>query len=395
VTAQVALTLVLLIGAGLVLRMMRRILTADPGFSTGSALLASIDLNIQGYSETQGKSFYRQLIARLEAIPGVTAASLAQSLPPRDWDGSSRMSIFYPGQEPLEDLRHGREFELGIRVGTNSVAPGYFRTMGIPLQAGREFTLRDDERAPAAVVINQKLADRLWPGEDAIGKLVSCPKWPYDQPAPYYQVIGVTRNARLALDADTPFLLYFPVLHDYDGRATLIVRTAGDPNGLLAAVRSQVVALDKNLPLYGIETMQERVAGSLWRQRMALELIGIFGVLALALAAIGLYGVVAHSVAQRTRELGLRMALGAEHRDILRLVVGEGMILALEGVGVGLVGALACTRLMSSLLYGVSPTDPLTLAAVSLLLAAVTLAASYIPARQAAAVDPMVALRHE
>jgi len=395
VTAQVALSLVLLIGAGLMLRTMQKILSADPGFDTSNALLASIDLSLQGYSESQGRTFYRQLLERIEAMPGVNAASLAGSLPPQDWDGSSRMSIFYPGQEPLEELRHGREFELGLRVGVNVVAPGYFRTLGIPLVAGRDFTLRDDERAPAAVIINQKLAQRLWPGQNPIGKLIACPQWPYQEPRPYYQVIGVTRNAKLSLAAETPPLLYFSVLHDDNRRATLIVRSAGDPNSLLAAVRNQVAALDKNLPLYAVETMQEHVAGSLWRERMAAELISIFGVLALVLAAVGLYGVVAHSVAQRTREIGVRMALGDHARDILRLVVGEGMMLALEGVGVGLVAALACTRLMSSLLYVVSPTDPLALAAASLLLAGVTLAASYIPARQAATVDPIVALRYE
>ncbi len=395
VTAQVALSLVLLIGAGLVLRTMYKILSLDPGFTAGNALLMSVDLGIQGYSESQGRSFYRQLLERLETIPGVTSASLAQSLPPQDWDSSSRMSIFYPGQEPIEELLQGREFELGLRVGTNSIAPRYFETLGIPLVAGRDFTIHDDDHAPGAVIVNQKLAEHLWPGQNPIGKLIACPKWPYQQPRPYYQVIGVTRNATLSLTADTPLLLYFSVLHDYDGRATLIVRTSRDPNTLSAAVRSQVAALDKNLPVYAVETMQEHVTGSLWRERMAVDLISVFGLLALVLAAIGLYGVVAHSVAQRTREIGIRMALGAERGDVLKLVVGEGMVLAVLGVGVGVAAALPLTRLMSGLLYGVSWNDPLTFLSVAALLAGVALAASYFPARRAAKVDPVVALRQE
>jgi predicted permease len=395
VTAQVALSLVLLIGAGLVLRTMQKILSVDPGFTADKALLASIDLSIQGYSESQGRLFYRQLLERVEAIPSVTSASFAGSLPPQDWEGSSRMSIFYPGQEPLEELQHGREFELGVRVGVNSIAPRYFETLGISLVAGRDFTVHDDDRSPGVVIVNQKLAAHLWPGQNPIAKLIVCPKWPYRQAGPLYQVIGVTRNAKLSLTADTPLLMYFPVLHDYNGRGTLIVRTAGDPNTLASAVRTQVAALDKNLPVYDVQTMREHVTGSLWRERMAVELISIFGVLALVLAAIGLYGVVAHSVTQRTHEIGIRVALGAGRGDVLKLVVGEGMILALLGVAVGLAAALPLGRLMSGLLYGVTSHDPVTFACIAGLLAAVTLVACYIPARRAMRVDPMVALRYE
>jgi len=210
VMAQVALSLVLLMGAGLMVRTMQRILSVDPGFSAGPAVLASVDLGLQGYTRPRGEAFYRQWIERLSAVPGVAGVSLAQSVPPRDWDGSARMSVFRAGEEPLEELRRGREFELGLRAGVNLIAPRYFETLGIRLIAGRDFTIRDDGHAPAVAIVNQALADRLWPSENPVGKRIACPRWPYRQADPPYEVIGVTRNARLSLTEDTPPLILFP-----------------------------------------------------------------------------------------------------------------------------------------------------------------------------------------
>ena len=424
---QVAVSFVLLMGAGLLLRSMNKILTADPGFETSNVLLMSVNLTWQGYSAAQGKSFYRQLLRRLQSLPGVTSASLAMTVPPEDW--SARVSVFYPGQEPRQEVLRGHEMELGLRVDLDSVAPSYFRTLGIPLVGGRDFTEHDDEAppprgqdgnlldaegsggrgtsntranaagdAPGVVIIDHKLAEHLWPGENPIGKRIS---WPsiVGPPRPPLEVVGVAADSKYrSLVSDAPLLMYVPLFQNYDGRPTIVVHTASAPWGEVAAVRGAVADLDKNLPVFGVKTMPQQMAFSLWQQRMAASLISAFSLLALALAAIGLYGLVAHSVAQRTHEIGIRVALGAARADVLKLVVGEAMALALLGVAVGLAIALPLlllTRLMSSLLYGVRPTDPLTYAAVAALLAAVSLAASYFPARRATRVDPVVALRHE
>ncbi|HLY62749.1 MAG TPA: ABC transporter permease [Terriglobia bacterium] len=413
---QVAVTFVLLMGAGLSLRSLRAILTVSPGFDARNILLGRIDLSIQGYSPTRGKIFYRQLLERLQASPGVLSASMAMTVPPQDWSG--RVSIFRPGEEPPQEVLRGHEFELGLRVDIDPVAPNYFRTMGIPLFQGRDFKDREgaggqpqdqdgnlpvrkqDEQSktaytPGVVIVNQRLAERLWPGENAIGKRIS---WPsiMGPPRPPMEVIGVAADSKYrSLAGETPLLMYVPLFENYDGRPTLILRTSSDPEYFSTLLRSQVSALDKNLPVFGIKTMEQQVAFSLWQQRMAASLVSAFGLVALILAMVGLYGVVAHSVALRTHEMGIRVALGARPPDILKLVLREGMTLALAGMSAGILAALALTRLMAAFLYGVGPTDPVTFAAVSFLLGAVALAASYFPARQATGVDPIVALRYE
>jgi len=385
----------------------------------------------------------------------VISASLAMTVPPEDFSG--RVSIFYPGQEPRQEVLRGHEMELALRVDIDSVAPNYFRTLGIPLLQGRDFTERDDEaavprdqdgnelrigdcrssiedakgqstadtagrqdnhgksesrclqspidnrqsaifNAPGVVIVSHKLAEHLWPGENPIGKRISWPSM-VGPPRPPLEVVGETADSKYrSLVSDAPLLMYVPLFQNYDGRPTIVVRTASAPSGVSTAVRSAIASLDKNLPVFGVKTMPQQIAFSLWQQRMAASLISAFGLLALTLAAIGLYGVVAHSVAQRTHEIGIRVALGAAHNDVLRLVVGEGMVLALLGVAVGLavaVSLLPLTRLMPSLLYGVRSNDPLTYAAIAALLGGVSLAASYFPARRAARVDPVVALRQE
>jgi ABC-type antimicrobial peptide transport system, permease component len=371
---------------------MQKVLVTDRGFDTENLLLMSLDLSIQGYTEPRGKALYDQLIKRLEAVPGILSASLAKTVPPNDW--SDRLSIFYEGQAPPQEVLRGRD-DLGLRVDANRIAPHYFRTLGIPLLQGREFADQDKEGAPAVAIISEKLAQRLWPGESPIGRRIDVPV--YSGPLrPSVEIIGVAKDTKYrSLLTEAPLLLYLPESQNYDGRATVVVRTATDASLFVSAIRDEVNALDKNLPLFAVKTMSDQIASTLWQQRMAAGLIGTFGLLALVLAAVGLYGVIAHSVAQRTQEIGIRMALGATSKDVLRLVVREGLTLAIAGVIVGLVVAFACTRLMSNVLYGVSATDFTTFITASALLAAIALAASYIPARKATKVDPMVALKYE
>ena len=393
VAIQVALSLVLLMGAGLAVRSMGNVLGGEFGFKTENLVLLTMDLSLQGYSEQQGQMFYQQLMERIEAAPGVQAAGLAWTVPPRDLSG--RISLFYEGQVPPQEELRGHEFELGIRVDEDIVAPNYFRTMNIPLAAGRDFTSQDDASAPRVAIVNEKLAQRLWPAQGALGRRI---EWPSIQgpPRPPIEIIGVAKNTKYrSLLVDPPPVIYLPLSQNYDGRETLLVRTAGDPASAVPALRGVVAKINPDLPVYGVKSMSEQVADSLWQQRMAAVLIGSFGAVALILAAIGLYGVISRWVAQRTHEIGVRMALGANSRNILGLVVGKGMAVALLGVVFGALAAQGATRAMSSLLYGVSANDATTLAAVSLLLGGVAVIASYLPARRATKVDPIVALRDE
>jgi putative ABC transport system permease protein len=415
--AQVALTFVLVMAAGLSLRSMRAILRTKPGFDAKNVLLGRVDLSIQGYSPAKGKMFFRQLLQRLRSSPGVLSASLAMTVPPQDW--SSRVSIFPPGQvPPPQEVLRGHEFELGLRVDVNPVAPNYFRTLGIPLLRGRDFTEADgadneprnqdgnllqteqgsgnkSSSKPGVVIVSQKLAQRLWPGEDPTGKTIDWPSIMGPPRAPV-KVIGVAADSKYrSLTGDVPLLMYVPLLRNYDGRPAIIIRTASDPKDYAALLRREVSTLDKNLPVFGIKTLEQQMDFSIWQQRMAASLITAFGLVALALAIIGLYAVVAHSVAQRTQEMGIRVALGAQPRDILKLVVREGMTLTLAGVAAGVLAALALARLMAGFLYGVVPSDPFSFVAVSILLSVVALSACYFPARQATTVNPIVALHYE
>ncbi|MEK6284811.1 MAG: ABC transporter permease [Acidobacteriota bacterium] len=392
VVAQVALSLVLLIGAGLAARTMRKAVTMDRGFDSENMALMSMDLTIRGYTESQGRTFYEELIKRVDALPGVISSSLAKTVPPNDW--SDRLSVFHVGEQPPLELLRARD-DLGVRVDANRIAPRYFQTLGIPLLQGREFTYQDRVGATPVAIINEQLARKLWPEESAIGKRLSVPFWNDASRLPV-EIIGVARDTKhRSLLADMPMLLYLPELQCYDGRATLVARTSGDPNALIPAIRGEVDALDRDLTLYAVKTMTQQIESTLWQQRTAAGLIGIFGLLALGLAAIGIYGVIAHSVAQRTREIGIRMALGADAGIVVRMILRQGLLLALTGVAVGLAAAFALTRLMSSLLYGVSATDPVTFAVSSAALIGVALVACLVPARRATKIDPMIALRCE
>jgi predicted permease len=393
VSAQVALSLVLLIVAGVTVRRMQEIVNQNPGFTTNHILMMSVSPSIEGYSETQGERLYEDLVSRIGRVPGIQSVSLAATVPPEDW--STRVSIFYEGQVPPLDYVRGHEFEVGLRVDMNTVAPNYFKTMGISILQGRDFTERDKTGAPLVAIVSQRLAQRLWPGQDAVGKRIEWPSWE-GAPRPPLEIVGVSADARYrSLLADPPLLLYVPESQNYSGRQTLVIHTAVDLEGLVGAVRNAVNSVDQNLPVFAVKTMTEQMRDSLWQPRMAAGILGSFSIFALILAAVGLYAVASQWMGQRTREIGIRMALGAKPRDVMRLTLGYGAGLAVWGIVAGILFSIALTRFVSVLLFGVGRTDALTIAVIAAFLLLVALAACYVPARRAMSVDPIAALRQD
>jgi predicted permease len=387
VVAQLAFSLVLLIAAGLVVRALQQVQTMSPGFDAQNGLLASVDLGLQGYDEARGQNFQRQLVERVEAVPGVKAAALANFIPLSL--NYSATNVFVEGQAPVR----------GANVPTAmyaSVSPRYFEAMGIALARGREFTAQDNEQSTRVAVVNETFARKFFPGANAVERAVGKRVSSRGVDGPFMQIVGVARDGKYFHigEDDRPFI-YYPLRQEYEASVTLVVRSGGEPQALVGAVRGEVQKLDANLPVFGVKTMAEHLGLSYFPARVAAALLSSFGLLALALAGIGIYGVTSYAVAQRTREIGVRVALGARPRDVLRLVLGQGMILIGIGLASGLAAAFALTRLMTNVLYGVSATDPLVFAGVVLLLVGVALAACFIPARRAMKVDPMVALRYE
>ncbi len=304
-----------------------------------------------------------------------------------------REPIFYPGQEPPPELLHGRSWAYGLWVDVNNIGPKYFQTLGIPLVEGRDFTDRDRAGAPGVMIISQKLAKRLWPNQSAIGQRIAWPEWNGPKRPPF-EVVGVAADAKYrSLIGDAPLLMYVPALWNYRGRTYVLFRAASNPAGMIADVERAIRQVNKDVPVFGSQTMAQHTAESLWQQRMAATWIGAFSLL--ALAAVGLYVVIAQSVGQRTRELGIRVALGAAPDGISRLVIRQGMTLAAVGMAIGIPAALALDGVMGRLLPGLNGRDPASFAAIAILLAAVMLGACWIPARRAARVDPVIALRCE
>jgi len=376
---QVALSLLLLVGAGLFVRSLASATAIDVGFEPRNIVLASMDLDLQRYDESRGLVFYRQLLERIDTLPGVRSSSLADNIP-----------LGFEGQRTFVELegytpREGEDMELNFNV----VAPRYFETMRIALVRGREFTPQDRAGAPGVIIVNEALARRYWPGENPLGKRVR-------RGEAHFTVVGLARDGKYRSLSEEPLpYLYLPLFQNYRGLITLQVSTHGEPTAVIGAMRHQLQTLDKNLPLFDITTMEEHLGIALLPSRVAATLLGSFGALALLLAVVGVYGVTSYAVSRRTREVGIRIALGARFTDVLGMILSQGMIVVVIGLVIGMGAALCLTRFASSLLYGVSATDPWTLAGVSLLLGLAGLTATLMPALRAARIPPTEALRYE
>jgi predicted permease len=387
VVAQVALSFLVLIGAGLCVRSLQRLQAIDAGFDPARTLVMSLNLSLSGYDEARGQIFYQQLVERVTGLPGVESASLAQLTPLSDDLLTRRTAI--EGYEP----QPGEKMSFFYNV----VGPRYFETLRTPLVSGRDFTPQDTAGAPQVVIINETLARRYFPNSDALGKRLIFGAYRGSPiPLQHLEIVGVVKDSKyLDLTEQPGRMMFLPLAQSYRPEVRLHVRTAQDPTAMAAAIRRETQKLDANLPVYNVKTLEEQKDRSLYAARLAATLLSVFGGLALLLASVGLYGVMAYVVGQRRREIGVRLALGARRRDVFGLVIKEGMALVAAGVALGLAGAIAGTRLLATFLYGVEPTDAATFIGVALLLAAVALLANYLPARRAAQTDPMQALRAE
>jgi predicted permease len=380
VMAELALALVLLAGGGLLMRTFVNLERVSPGFDPHNVITMSLDLPEARYPNAKNAiSFYRQLLERLEQQPGVRAAGVTSDLP---WSGYDENTGFdLEGRSQAENDQNHARFHFA--------SPNYFRAAGIPLIAGRFFSYRDNLDAPPVMLINQSLARLYWPNQDPVGKRMNV----WDKKATIVGIVGDVKDSPAAADAEPS--LYWPLLQHIQGELHLAVRSHSNPVALMSIVRRELAGMDRDLPIADVRLMDNVAATAVSGPRLALLLVGIFAALALVLATVGIYGVISYSVTQRVHEIGVRVALGAQLGDVLRLVVGQGMKLAGAGVAVGLIASLALHSVMKSLLYGVSATDPLTFVAVSLVLMLIAAVACYIPARRASRVDPVVALRYE
>ena len=389
VVGEVALTLTLLVGAGLLIQSFRRVLEVDPGFRPQNLLTMQVSVNKpNGPDGQEVANFFEQLQQNVRSLPGVTSVAVSNGIP----FGSTNFPPFLiEGRPETENKPSGLRYH---------VSPAYFQTMGIELIKGRLFTAEDTPATPSVAIIDEVLARRYFPNEDPLGQRLKA-----SADAPGIEIVGIVRHAEPnSLDAQgpPPAQFYFSFnqipaerLPGYVRRINLLTRTEVEPLSLASAVRGQVAALNKDQAVFNVRTMEQTVAQSVAARRFSMLLLTVFGIVALALASIGIYGLMSYTVAQRTREIGVRMALGAQMSDVLKLMVGQGMKLAFVGVMLGLVASVALTQLMKTLLFGVSATDPLTFIAIALLLTVVALLACWLPARRATKVDPMIALRYE
>jgi predicted permease len=379
VVTQIAFSLLLLICAGLFARSLRNAQRLDPGFDPNHVLVASYELGPVGYSRAQGIAFHRQVLSKLENLPGVESVTLADFSP-----------LSFTLHSDIVDV-DGYIPQTGesMEIDRANVGPNYFRTLRTPLMAGREFTEQDGEKSQPVAIVNQELCDRYWPGQNALGKRIHV--WGH-----WYTVVGVVGNGkyrRLVYGAEP--MVFLPLFQAYRDLVMIHARVAGDPRGYGAAVERAVHELNADLPVFGVTTLRSSMQMGSVFERLAGTFAGAFGLLALILAAVGIYGVIAYTTRQRTTEIAIRVAMGAQRGDVFRLVLGQGMLLTAAGLAVGIAAALALTRYLNSVLFGITASDVLTYAEVALLLCVVSLAACYLPARRATKVDPMVALRHE
>lgn len=404
VVVEVATTLVLLIGAGLMIRSFYRLQSVNPGFSYEHLTSFSVSLPQKKYATgDQREQFFNRLTENLRGLPGVEATAAASGLP---LGNNGWQTSFVIDGRPVPPREQTPLMEAC------QVTPDYFKAMNIPLKSGRFFTDHDNRSFLAGkdlskfneeertgmglnvVIIDEEFARRYWPNEEAVGKRI---RMGTDPSAPVLSIVGVVGRVKMeGLSQDSNRVQgYFPFAQIQNGSMTVIIKGSGDPNQLVAAAREQVKAVDPDQPIYGVRTMDEIRAESVAPERLNLTLLSLFAGIALVLAVVGIYGVMSYTVTQRTHEIGIRMAIGAQPRDVFKMVLGQGMMLALIGVGVGLVGAFGLTRLMATMLFGVEPTDPTTFAGIALLLTGVALVACYIPGRRATKVDPVVSLRYE
>jgi predicted permease len=376
----VALSLVLLIGAGLLLRGLRSARDIQPGFDDENMLLMTLTLSLGQYDEDEGRRFYEELTERARSLPSVRSATVAQSVPPSLFDGTWTNYEVDGYRSPSGET---------LTASYNVVGAGYFEALGIPLVRGRSIEEQDRRDTQLVTVINETFSDRYWPGENPVGRTIGIS-------GTERVIVGVAKDVKYATLGESPRpYFYLPMSQLYKEMATLHVRTDGDPRRAAGAVLAELQQMDPDMAVWNMKTMTEHVYGSTFTSRMATSIVGIFAVLALMLAIVGVHGVIAYTVSRGTHEFGVRMALGAGSKQILNLVLTEGLKTILIGVGLGLALSVAATRLLRSLLYGVSPLDWPTFAVVTIILALAALAACYAPARRASRIAPSQALRYE
>ncbi len=381
VVTEIALALVALVGAGLFVRSMHNAERIDPGFESKKLFVFAFDLGALHYDEGRGQQFFRAAIERAQSSPGVASATIASNAP---LGGGLGRTVFPEGQSETTGYR-------GTLTQLDDVMPNYFSTLRIPLVSGREFNDNDRKGTTLVVIVNEAMAKHFWPGENALGK-----RFHFFGDPDLREIVGIVNDTVVnAIGEEPQPLVYLPMTQDFAPAATMQVRTTGSPDAVIATVRRDVQSLDTNLALTDFDTIESLLGQGLWASRMGAGLLSLFGSVALVLSIVGVYGVLSYSVTQQTREIGIRMAMGANTNSVLKLVVKQGMRLAIAGLVLGVLISLAAMRFMGDLLFGVSPHDPLIFSAVVLILATAAVLACYIPARRAARVDPLVALRYE
>jgi putative ABC transport system permease protein len=383
VAVEVALSLVLLIGAGLMIKSFVRLQQTNLGFNPDHLLTVNVSLSSSKYpEERQQAAFFQEALQRIQSLAGVQSAGATTALP---------LTLSVSGSDFRIEGRPEPEAGKEMIINTSSISPGYFKTLGVSILKGRDFSDRDNSDAPLAAIINSDLARTYFATEDPLGKRIT-----FDDGESWISIVGVVADIkRMGLDTAAKPEVYFPYLQVPSPSMSVVARTTTEPLSLVGGVKNQIQTIDKDLPVGEWKTMQQVLSESNSGRRFNLVLLTVFAAVAVILAMVGIYGVMSYAVTQRSHEIGIRMAIGAQSRDVFRMVVGEGMILALIGIGFGLVGAFALTRLMATMLFAVEPTDPATFITIAVLLTGVTLVACYIPGRRATKVDPLIALRYE
>ncbi len=384
VIAQIAMSLVLMISAALFLQSLGKAEQMDLGIRSQHTVMGSVNLSLNGYDQTRGQAFYRDAVERIRTLPGVESVGLARFVP---------LDFSVGGHDVIIEGREVTTESEKVGIMSSVVSADYFRAIGTPVIRGREFGEQDDRNHQLVAIVNATMARQYWPDQEAIGKRFRLAS----RTAPPIEIVGIAKDGkyRQYFEAPQPYF-YLPFLQNYRADMTLVIETQADAATLIAGLRREVAALDANLPLTGVMSIEEFLQGRTFLgTQLISSLLGIFGLIGLMLAAIGIFGVMSYFVGRRTREIGIRIALGATRSDVLKLVLGQGMLMTVIGIGIGLAGALALSRLTASLLYGISASDPLTFLFIALVFAAISLLACYLPAQRALKVDPMVALRYE